>query len=56
MNEDDAWKALGPALRKQSPMADPLVRMHCSLAGLWMGAHADELQLREFAGATGLTE
>jgi len=55
VNEDDAWKALGPALRKQSPMADPLVRMHCALAGLWMGAHADELQLREFAGATGLT-
>ena len=54
VNEGDAWKALGPALRKQSPMADPLVRMHCSLAGLWMGAHADELQLREFAGATGL--
>ena len=28
VNEGDAWKALGPALRKQSPMADPLVRMH----------------------------
>lgn len=54
VDEEDAQTALGPALRKQSPMMDPLVRMHASLAGLWMGAHADELQLREFAGATGL--
>ena len=44
VNEGDAWKALGPALRKQSPMADPLVRTHYPLAGLWMGAHADELR------------